>query len=327
LKKSTPRALKGRARSTTEASDQDKLQNAQGDTQRDTRVDPRTDSLDDSQTGSQTDSRNEHVEVVERLRGSRFYDALGRALARRGMTPEDVCDLNDRAARRLLSEYGSIFVAAESVRVPPRCIFEDEAAVERFQREAQSRAALIGGVEIELQPAALDALLAACEDARGEGLEITPRDGAEAARRSYADTLRLWDSRVGPALEHWSAKSLLDAGEVESLRALAPSAQVEEVLRLEEERGIFFSKDFSKSILYSVAAPGASQHLAMLAFDAAEFADARVRHLLARRGWFQTVRNDLPHFTFLGVREKELPALGLRRVDERGQSFWVPDLD
>lgn len=275
---------------------------------------------------SRSDSPTERDEAVERLRRSRFYDALGRALARRGRTPDGLCDLGDPAARRLLSEYGSIFVAAESVRVPPRCVFEDEAAVARFQREAEPRAGVIGGCKIELQPAALDALLAACADARAEGLTITPRDGAEAARRSYADTLRLWDSRVGPALEHWSAKSLLDADEAESLRALAPSAQVGEVLKLEDERGIFFSKDFSKSILYSVAAPGASQHLAMLAFDAAEFADARVRELLAQRGWFQTVRDDLPHFTFLGVREKELPALGLRRVDERGQSFWVPDL-
>jgi hypothetical protein len=110
------------------------------------------------------------------------------------------------------------------------------------------------------------------------------------------------------------------------VRGLTPAEQVAEVLRLEEERGIFFSKDFSKSILYSVAAPGASQHLAMLAFDASEFLDARVRELLAARGWFQTVRYDLPHFTFLGVREKELPALCLRRVDECGQTFWVPDL-
>jgi hypothetical protein len=274
---------------------------------------------------TQSDDRSVPCEEAVRLRASPFYAALQSALARRGMRPEELCDLNDSAARRLLAEYGSIFVADDSVRVPPRCVFKDEAAVERFQRAAEPRVAAVGGVEIELQPAALEALLAACTEARAEGLRITPRDGAEAARRTYADTLRLWDSRVRPALEHWSGKSLLDAEEVERIRALDPSAQVVEVLKL-EERGIFFSKDFSKSILYSVAAPGTSQHLAMLAFDAAEFTEARVRELLARRGWFQTVRDDLPHFTFLGVRERDLPALGLRRVDERGQTFWVPDL-
>jgi hypothetical protein len=64
----------------------------------------------------------------------------------------------------------------------------------------------------------------------------------------------------------------------------------------------------------------------MLAFDAVEFKEARVRALLARHGWFQTVLSDLPHFTFLGIREKELPDLGLKRVEECGQIFWVPNL-
>jgi hypothetical protein len=93
-----------------------------------------------------------------------------------------------------------------------------------------------------------------------------------------------------------------------------------------ESCGCFFSKDFSKSILQSVAAPGASQHLALLAFDAVEFTDARVRSILAGRGWFRTVRNDLPHFTYLGVAESELPGLGLRPASVDEQVFWVPDL-
>jgi hypothetical protein len=270
-------------------------------------------------------TQNGHGDEAEHFRASPFYAALRRALARRDMLPAQLCDLGDAAARRLLAEYGSMFVADECVRVPPSCVFCGEEEVERFQLEAEPRAGSVGGVRVELQPAALDALLAACEEARAEGLTITPRDGAEAARRSYADTLRLWDSRVRPALEHWAREMRLDAAEVERMRVLDPAAQVIEVLGL-EERGIFFSKDFSKSILYSVAAPGASQHLAMLAFDAVEFADARVRTLLARHGWFQTVRDDLPHFTFLGVHEKELPRRGLKRIDERGQTFWIPDL-
>ena len=91
-----------------------------------------------------------------------------------------------------------------------------------------------------------------------------------------------------------------------------------------EARGLFCSKDFSKSILYSVAAPGASQHLALVAFDVAEFTNPSVRATLARHGWFQTVRSDLPHFTFLGAREQDLPDLGLERVGEHGQTFWLP---
>ena len=108
------------------------------------------------------------------------------------------------------------------------------------------------------------------------------------------------------------------------MRDMALREQVAAVIEL-EARGIFFSKDFKKSILRSVAAPGASQHLSMLAFDAAEIADARARNTLARRGWFQTVLSDLPHFTYLGLEESELPARGLRRVEERGQTFWIPN--
>ena len=94
-----------------------------------------------------------------------------------------------------------------------------------------------------------------------------------------------------------------------------------------EKDGIFFSKDFSKSVLYSIAAPGTSQHIAMLAFDANEFRDDRVREILAANGWFQTVLSDLPHFTFLGLREDELPGRGLKRVEVQTQTFWIPNVD
>jgi hypothetical protein len=259
------------------------------------------------------------------FRATRFYAALSSALARRGLAPEELCDLNDAAARRLLAEYGAMFVADVSVRVPPVLVFSNEAEVERFQRDAEPRAATVKNVTFELQAAALDALIGAREEALSAGFDITARDGAEAARRTYADTLRLWHSRIRPALEHWAGERRVEREEADRLRELAPAEQLAEVLHL-EERGIFFSKDFSKSILHSVAAPGASQHLAMLAFDISEFADARAREVLSRHGWFQTVLSDLPHFTFLGVREKELPDLGLKRVIERGQTFWIPDL-
>ncbi len=225
----------------------------------------------------------------------------------------------------MLEEYGAMFVA-EGVRVPPVCIFRDAAQVHEFQREATWRAAVFGGANVELQPAALDALVAAREEARALGLSITPRGGSEAGRRNFDDSLRLWHSRCDPALEHWCARGELTTEEAERLRGLGMCEQVAAVLEL-EERGVFFSKDLTKSILYSVAAPGSSQHLAMLAFDVTEFREAGVRESLARHGWFQTVRSDLPHFTFLGLPEQDLPARGLRRVESDGQVFWIPNTE
>ncbi|MFL6211062.1 MAG: hypothetical protein ACJ74W_19590 [Pyrinomonadaceae bacterium] len=255
---------------------------------------------------------------------SPFYAALRRALKRRGMQVAELCDLNDPVARRLLAEYGAMFLAECNVLVPPVCVFRSAAEVEEFQRQARApNGWVIGNTVIELQAAAMLRLVAARREALLAGFDITPRGGAEAARRSYEDTLRLWNSRVEPALDHWRAQSCLSATEVARLRALAPDEQIAAVLAL-EARGLFCSKDFAKSILYSVAAPGASQHLAMLAFDVTEFTNAEVRAMLARHGWFQTVQSDLPHFTFLGVHEKELPGLGLRRLVADGQTFWLP---
>ena len=258
--------------------------------------------------------------------GAPFDVALERALQRRGLTTARVCPPGDAVARRLLAEYGAMFVAAESVRVPPVCVFESAEEVRAFQEQATPEAASFGGVAVELQPAALAALREARAEARSRGLEITPRGGAEAARRSFEDSERLWRSRVLPALSYWCAQGALSTKQAEDLCALPLRAQVEAVLEWEAS-GIFFSKDFSKSILYSVAAPGASQHLALVAFDTAEFRDPAVRRLLARHGWFQTVRSDLPHFTFLGLEERELPAQGLRRVETDGQTFWIPNME
>lgn len=254
-----------------------------------------------------------------------FYASLARSLARRGMSVGEVCRLEDAVERRVLEEYGAMFLAAAAVRVPPRCVFRDAEEVEQFQREATFRAEDFGGVTVELQPAALEALVAARAELRSAGVDLSPRGGAEAARRTYADTLRLWDSRFFPALTYWCVRGRLSVEEASRLCALGAREQVSEVLRL-ERGGVFFSKDFSKTVLQSVAAPGASPHLSMYAFDAAEFREPRVRAALARHGWFQTVAGDLPHFTFLGLPEGELPARGLRRAEASGQVFWIPDM-
>ena len=120
----------------------------------------------------------------------------------------------------------------------------------------------------------------------------------------------MWDTRFLPALDYWLAQGRLTEEQVARLKSLPLRNQIAEVLELEKS-GIYFSKDLSKSILYSIAAPGTSQHIAMLAFDVNEFDNPRVREILAKHGWFQTVLSDLPHFTFLGLKEKDLPKNGL----------------
>lgn len=255
-----------------------------------------------------------------------FYKTLEHELRLRGTSIADICLPGDGVGRRVLHDYGAMFVGTDKVLPPPLCVFTSEEEVARFQSEAGFSAGEFGGATIELQPAAMTALLQARDEARAEGLEITPRDGAEAARRSYADTVRLWNSRFLPALAHWTRRKRLTESAAERLRKLPVRDQVTEVLELEKE-GIFFSKDLSKSVLYSIAAPGTSQHIAMLAFDCNEFLDRRVREILGQNGWFQTVLSDLPHFTYLGLKEAELPDRGLKKVEVDRQTFWIPDVD
>lgn len=238
--------------------------------------------------------------------------------------PEGFVQPTDPAGSLLLKEYGAVFVARGGVTPPPRVVFKDEAEVTAFQAAAGYSSATVGGVRVDLQTPAINALEAAIVEARAMRLSISPR-GADSARRSYSHTVTLWASRVEPGLRYWSGKGRITAADARRIRALSPFEQVPEILRLERD-GIYFAKSLDKSIIYSVAPPGTSQHLSMLALDVKEFENARVRSVLAKHGWFQTVVSDLPHFTYLGVPEDKLPALGLKKVESSGRDFWVPDI-
>lgn len=231
---------------------------------------------------------------------------------------------SDDVGRKLLKEYGAVFLARGGATPPTKVVFRDESDVSAFQATLQKGSETIGGMKMELQAAAMSGLKNAIAEAKQQGLDITPRD-TDSARRSYNETVDLWKSRVDPALVHWVGKGRLQKADADRIKSMSPYEQVSEVLKLEEE-GIFFAKDLSKSIIYSVAPPGTSQHLSMLAFDVTQHDDPKVQKILADNGWFQTVTSDLPHFTFLGVKESELEDLGLKRISGDGRTFWVPDV-
>ncbi len=228
------------------------------------------------------------------------------------------------AAQRVFEEYGAIFAAENGVVFPNACIFESEIDVQYYQKSTDSKTLNVGGVLTTLQTPAMNDLLEARNEAAEIGLAITPR-GSIGSKRSYDQTLSLWNSRFYPALNYWTRRGKISIEEAGEVRNLPISRQVERVLRWEEQ-GFYFSKDFRKSILYSVAVPGASQHIFLLALDVQQYGNPKVREILARHGWFQTVKSDAPHFTYLGVSETELPALGLRAEWVGRQKFWVPNL-
>jgi len=121
------------------------------------------------------------------------------AAQRSGSKPESfskkICDFpSDPIAGRVLREYGAIFVAGDSVRVPTQCIFQGREAVDDFHSGLKLSSAKIRETEITLQSEALRALLDAVDGASEARLRITPLDGTIAGTRNYDDTVRLWNS-------------------------------------------------------------------------------------------------------------------------------------
>lgn len=260
-----------------------------------------------------------------RVPPTRYHQAVAAALQRRGREFQEVCDPDSPGELRLLAEYGAIFLCAGQVQAPPRCRFASEAEIQAFQASLTTQTVPSPSGPLRLQAAAAKEFAAARDEARRSGHSISPKGGALAGNRSFADTQTVWTRYVEDGLRQWRKKGRLSQDEAARIRNLSLDAQVSEVLTL-EQKGIFFGLNQKKTILHSAAPPGSSQHLSLLAMDIAEYADPEVRKILARHGWFQTVPDDYPHFLWLGVPESELSARGLRPVISFRQTFWVPDL-
>lgn len=268
-------------------------------------------------------SENTSEKTPTNVDRTKFYSVLDYTLDKKNLKRSDICNEQDVVQKRILEEYGAVFLTTENP--PVKCMFQSDSETISFQNKVSSVSETINGATVELQTNAMKALLAAREEAKSQGLDITPRGGSEASKRGFSDTLRLWNSRFEPACKHWKAKGKLTDEQINKLKSLGINEQVKEVLELEKQ-GIYFSTVFDKSILSSVAAPGTSQHLSMLAFDATEFANPKVRNILANHGWFRTVKGDAPHFTYLGVKGLDVQNLGLKKFEDKDGEFWLPNI-
>ncbi|MFN6527041.1 D-alanyl-D-alanine carboxypeptidase family protein [Nostoc sp. ChiSLP03a] len=78
-------------------------------------------------------------------------------------------------------------------------------------------------------------------------------------------------------------------------------------------------------ILGLVAPPGTSQHLWGLAIDL-RVGSKEQRKALNQNGWFQTVENDVPHWTYVGLSEDNLSLYGFKKQAIRGITYWITPL-
>lgn len=232
-------------------------------------------------------------------------------------------DRNSEVGNKMFKEYGAVFSTKNGAIPPNKVVFNNESEVTAWQSSVAKSRESINGITVELQKPAMDALVRAVDEAKHQNLSITPR-GTDAAKRNYDGTVRLWKSRVNPGLDFWVKKGRLQKEEAERIRVLPVSMQIPEIFKLEDQ-GMYFSKDNSKSIIYSVAPPGTSQHISMLALDVSEHDNPQVQEILGKHGWFQTVISDTPHFTYLGVKKEQLSQIGLKQVSNGGRSYWIPN--
>ncbi|MDX1920015.1 MAG: D-alanyl-D-alanine carboxypeptidase family protein [Candidatus Caenarcaniphilales bacterium] len=227
---------------------------------------------------------------------------------------------------RILKEYGALWTGSDpEVKFPPKLIFESEADTLSYQENLQLDS--VSGNNCRLQKAALSQLNKAQSEAAALKLKITPR-GSDSCLRSYKTTYDLWLSRLEPNLNYYVSNKKLTQAEAQKVRKAPLNKQIKMVLDLETQKGLLFDKYRQTSILNSVAAPGSSQHLSGLAFDVAEFANPQIRKILNKHGWYQTVENDQPHFTYLGVQnnEENLKNYGLVKKAKGQFSFWIPNI-
>lgn len=80
-----------------------------------------------------------------------------------------------------------------------------------------------------------------------------------------------------------------------------------------------------KSIMRVVAPPGSSQHLWGLAIDLGRL-NPRQTQILNQNGWFQTVKGDQPHWTYLGMSMEELIQLGFKKQVIGRNTYWLTPL-
>jgi hypothetical protein len=255
-----------------------------------------------------------------------FRKVVEKRFSEKKLKLASVCAVDTNVvARRVFKDYGAMFVADSSVKFPSKCVFASDEDVLAFQNTVRSTTKSINGTSVTLQEEAMKAFEAARAEGAKAGVNISSR-GATSSKRSYADTARIWKSRFDPALKYWIGKGKISSADAEKARNMATIDQVARVMEWEQAK-IWFSTRFNYSIFSSVAAPGTSQHLSMIALDVEQFANKDAKAILNRHGWFQTIIDDTPHFTYLGHAENDLPKYGLRPETRDGVKFWIPNFD
>jgi hypothetical protein len=186
----------------------------------------------------------------------------------------------------LLRQYGAPFINSSNQFKLPPKVIFANAQETKLFQNTLDQGKVNNGSGCFLQKSAADALNAANRKVR---IPLKSGNGGGDCTRTYQTTLKFW-------------------------RKYANDQTLERVRQGKETR-----------ILSIVAPPGSSQHLWGLAIDLGVSKQSQ-RLALNENGWFQTVENDTPHWTYLGVPEANLAELGLRKKVVKGVTYWLTPL-
>ncbi|HIK05646.1 MAG TPA: D-alanyl-D-alanine carboxypeptidase family protein [Trichormus sp. M33_DOE_039] len=186
----------------------------------------------------------------------------------------------------LLKAYGAAFINQTKIAKLPSTVLLNNEQETQAFQNTLTMVKVDGTNDCYLQAAAVAAL----NQARAEqNIPLKSGYGSGDCTRTFATNLRFWNK--------YANQSILD-----------------KVIQGKET-----------AILSVVAPPGASQHLWGLAIDL-RISNQQQRQTLNQHGWFQTVVNDVPHWTYLGLTEQDLLNVGLINKVEKGISYWVTPL-
>lgn len=186
----------------------------------------------------------------------------------------------------LLRAYGAIFVNQEPEVKLPQKVILDNEAETQQFQSTLTMGQVDGTRDCYLQKTAAEALNKA---RTRQNIPLKSGYGSGDCTRTYGTNLRFWQKYANN-------------------QTLARVRQGQET-----------------KILGLVAPPGTSQHLWGLAIDL-RVSTPLQRKALNDNGWFQTVENDVPHWTYVGLTEDKLPLFGFKNQVVRGITYWVTPL-
>ncbi len=201
----------------------------------------------------------------------------------------------------LLRAYGTVFVNPDvGIKLPPKHIFANEQETQNFQATL-TMGQVDSTKDCYLQKSAADAL----NKARSlQKIPLKSGYGSGDCTRTFNTNLRFWYKYANNQV-------------LTNLRFWYKYANNQVLAKVKEGK--------ETKILGLVAPPGTSQHLWGLAIDL-RVGSKEQKKALNENGWFQTVENDVPHWTYVGLAEENLPLFGFKRRVVRGITYWITPL-